>query len=68
MKLHCQKCGTEKEFATHKEAYKEGWDFPPLCSVTTCGNCPSADLVLAQQKPKVIRRNPNDERPNPYRR
>jgi hypothetical protein len=45
MKLKCQQCGTEKEFRNHKEAYKEGWDFPPMCPVTTCGDCPSAPLV-----------------------
>ena len=46
MKLKCQQCGTEKEFLSHKEAYQDGWDFPPVCAVTTCGDCPSAPLVL----------------------
>jgi len=46
MKLKCQQCGTEKEFANHKDAFKEGWDFPPLCPVITCGECPSAPLVV----------------------
>jgi len=68
MKLTCKKCGKEQEFNSHKEAFKEGWDFPPMCPVTTCGDCPSAELVLDQHKTKVVRRNPNDERPNPYRR
>ena len=46
MKLKCEQCGTEKEFANHKDAFKEGWDFPPMCQVTTCGDCPSAPLIL----------------------
>ena len=46
MKLKCETCGAEKEFANHKDAYKEGWDFPPMCPVTTCGDCPSAPLVI----------------------
>ena len=46
MKLKCEQCGTEKEFANHKDAFKEGWDFPPMCPVTTCGNCPSAPLIF----------------------
>lgn len=66
MKLTCQNCKKEKEFASHKEAFKEGWDFPPMSPVTTCGDCPSAPLVL---KNKVTERNPTkDEHPNPYRR
>lgn len=53
MKLKCQQCGKEQEFADHKEAYKDGWDFPPMCAVTTCGNCPSAPLVV--KKPNTFK-------------
>jgi hypothetical protein len=46
MKLKCQQCGKEQKFSSHKEAFKEGWDFPPLCPVVACGDCPSAPLVI----------------------
>lgn len=53
MKLKCQTCNTEKEFKTHKEAFAEVWDFPPMCPVTTCGECPSAPLVMG--KPSTLK-------------
>lgn len=52
MKLKCESCGKEKEFESEQLAFDEGWDFPPICPVTTCGNCPSAPLIFEKLQEK----------------
>jgi hypothetical protein len=75
LKLKCEACGTEKEFADHKEAFTAGWDFPPMAPVTTCDKCPSAPLVVSKLKRQSsvvdvgehmpdYARNPNPQHPN----
>jgi hypothetical protein len=56
MKLTCQQCGKVGEFTDHKQAFLEGWDFPPECPVTTCDACPSAPLVIKKpSKPSTFK-------------
>ena len=45
MNLKCEVCG-KIAVLDEKDAFKEGWDFPPLSPVTTCGSCPSAPLAI----------------------
>ena len=48
MKLICIQCGAswEGEEEQLKQAFIDGWDFPPWCEVTTCPKCPSAPHIL----------------------
>lgn len=47
---YCECCGTKK-FMTPKQAFDEGWDYPPkigiwgVISPRTCGNCSMTDTV-----------------------
>lgn len=49
MFLKCSVCG-KVAILDEKDAYKEGWDFPPLSEVTTCGDCPSAPGLIGLEK------------------
>jgi len=47
MKLMCQCCGIEKEFADDEEAFQQGWDAPPHFSgYVCCDLCPAVCVVL----------------------
>jgi len=46
MELKCEKCGKVATFNSEKEAFNAGWDFKPMCPVTTCSECPSAPLLF----------------------
>jgi hypothetical protein len=47
MKIRCQCCGIEREFADSEEAFRAGWDAPPYFSqVVTCDLCPASGLVV----------------------
>jgi hypothetical protein len=47
--LTCQCCGFEASFADAEEAFRAGWDAPPLFSQVTCCNlCPASFIVMGQ--------------------
>ncbi len=49
MKLKCQCCGFEAEFADGEAAFQAGWDAPPYFSgVICCHLCPASFIVLGE--------------------
>ena len=53
VKLKCEGCGVEAEFNSVEEAFREGWDSPPIFpGVVTCPKCPSAPILLRKWREK----------------
>ncbi len=49
MKLKCQCCGFEQEFADGEAAFEAGWDAPPHFTMVICCNlCPASFIVLGE--------------------
>lgn len=47
MKLKCQCCGIEAEFADGEAAFEAGWDAPPHFTGYVCCNlCPAVAIIL----------------------
>ena len=47
MKIKCQCCGLEQEFADGEQAFQAGWDAPPHFSQVVCCNlCPASGIAM----------------------
>jgi peptide subunit release factor 1 (eRF1) len=54
VKLKCEGCGVEAEFNSGDEAFRAGWDCPPMFTgVVTCPKCPSAPILLCKRRAKA---------------
>lgn len=54
MKLKCQCCGIEQEFADSEAAFQAGWDAPPHFSThIVCNLCPAICIVLGASHAKA---------------
>lgn len=54
MKLKCQCCGIEREFADAEEAFKAGWDAPPhFTGHVCCHLCPAVCVVMGLSHSKA---------------
>ena len=54
VKLKCEGCGVEAEFGSGDEAFRAGWDCPPMFTgVVTCPKCPSAPILLRKRRAKA---------------
>jgi hypothetical protein len=53
LKLKCERCGVEADFKSAEEAFRAGWDCPPIFpGVITCPNCPSAPILFRKWQAK----------------
>lgn len=51
MKLKCDCCGFEREFASANDAFQAGWDAPPhFTGYVTCELYPAAFVVLGRTR------------------
>lgn len=46
IKLKCQCCGFEQEFADDEAVFDAGWDAPPLFPYVSCDLCPGVCIIL----------------------
>lgn len=54
MKLKCQCCGIERDFADGEDAFREGWDAPPhFTGYVACNLCPAGCVVLGKSHTKA---------------
>lgn len=54
MKLKCQCCGIEAEFADGEAAFLGGWDAPPHFNTHVCCNlCPAVCIILGLSHAKA---------------
>lgn len=66
MKLKCQCCGHEQEFADVEDAFSNGWDAPPYFSFVACDLCPAVCITHGKRHTKAHARWEKEGRPSGF--